>query len=246
MRLLSHQRYLLHDRIEALAVPALDAEKVPLPIRLHLLAVVAFDRHHLTKLRRDRLQRDPHRHRVPRRLHPLVRFRCLLAHGASAVVTRQLPEAVPVYGVPAGELMRGVPAGEQVLLANRAVAHVLAHLAVVIGEELLVYAHAAVLAVLEVLAPAHAAEAAVLAVVGTLLVGHPEVAYGAVILAKLDVAIYAVVSIIFDKGGHVRWHCILNGNKSSTPFQPPLTWITKHNMNTQYTQGLLTSCYSAS
>ena len=64
-----------------------------------------------------------------------------------------------------------------------------------IGEELFVDAHSAVLAVAEVFAAADAAEAAVGAVVGAFFVGHPEVAYGTVIFAELDVAVDAKVAV---------------------------------------------------
>ncbi len=101
VRLLTHHRYTIHDGVEAIAVPTLHAEEVPRPIRLHHLAVVAHDRHDLAHIRRHRLQGDAHRHGVPRGLHPLVRLGRLLAHWTPAVVTRQLAEAVPVYGVTA-------------------------------------------------------------------------------------------------------------------------------------------------
>lgn len=181
---------------------------MPAPLLLYPLTVVALDCHHLGELRRDGLQGDTHRHGVPRGLHPFVCLSRLLAHGAAAVVARQFPEAVPVYCVAAGELVGGVAAGEKVFLADGAVGHVLANLAVVVSEELLVDAHSAVLAMSEVLPAADAAEAAVGAVVWTLLVRHPEVAYGAVIFSELDVTVHTEVAVIIEtrEMGWVREH----------------------------------------
>lgn len=134
MCLLPHHRYPLHHRIKALAFPTLHAQKVPRAIVLHLLAIIAFDRHNLAKLRRHGLQRNPHRHGVPRRLHPLVRLRRLLTHRTSRIVTRQLPKAMPMYRMPARQFVRCIPGGKQILLTHGTVGHVLSDLAIVIGE----------------------------------------------------------------------------------------------------------------
>lgn len=194
VRIPTHHRYPIHDGVEALAVSTLHAKEVPRPIHLHLLAVVAHDRDDLAQFRRYRLERDAHRHGVPRRLHPLMGLGRLLAHGTPAVMTRKLSKAVPVYGVPARELMTRVPARKEVLLADGTVAHVFAQLAVVVREELPVDAHPAVHAVAKVLAPPYPTEPAIRTVVGTLLVRHPKVAYCAVILTKLDITVGAEVA----------------------------------------------------
>lgn len=64
------------------------------------------------------------------------------------------------------------------------------------SKELFVDTHSTILAVTKVLTPADAAETTVRTVVGTFLVGHPQVAYGTVILAKLDVAVDAFITKI--------------------------------------------------
>ena len=51
----------------------------------------------------------------------------------------------------------------------------------------------------KVFAPAYTAEATIGTVVGTFLVGHPQVANGTVILAKLDVAVDAFVTVFLNK-----------------------------------------------
>ena len=79
--------------------------------------------------------------------------------------------------------------------AYNSLGHVLPHLAVVPVEEVPVYAHAAVVTVDEVLAAADPAEPAVGAVVRPLLVRHPEVAYGAVVLPEGHAAVHAGVPL---------------------------------------------------
>ena len=186
----------LHDGVERRAGAALHSEEVPRAIVFGPLAVVADDGHGLRQVGGNGLQFDAHGHGIPRRLHPLVRFGRLLADGAAGIVGGQLAEAVPVDGVAAGHLVRGRAGAEEVLLADGAVLHVLADLAVVLGEEGGVDAHAAVVAVAEVLGPTDSAEAALGTVVGTLLGRHPQVADGAVVLSELDAAADAVVAVL--------------------------------------------------
>jgi len=64
------------------------------------------------------------------------------------------------------------------------------------SEELLVDTHSTILAVTKVLTPTDAAETTIRTVVGTFLVGHPQVTNGTVILAKLDVAVDAFVTVV--------------------------------------------------
>jgi len=66
---------------------------------------------------------------------------------------------------------------------------------------LLVDTHSTILAVTKVLTPADAAETAVRTVIRTFLVGHPQVANGTVILAKLDVAVDAFVTAHLNRRG---------------------------------------------
>ena len=68
------------------------------------------------------LEGDAHGNRVPRRLHPVVCLGRLLAYRAARVVSGELAEAVPVYGVAARELVARVAGREEVLLAHGAAA----------------------------------------------------------------------------------------------------------------------------
>jgi len=95
----------LYNSVERRASPALHSEEVPRAILIGPLAVVADDGHGLGQVGRDGLQFDAHGHGVPRWLHPLVGFGCLLAYGAAGIVGGQLAEAVPVDGVAAGHLV---------------------------------------------------------------------------------------------------------------------------------------------
>ena len=96
----------------------------------------------------------------------------------------------------AGHLMRGRPGAEQILLANGAIGHVLARLAVVIVEEEGVDAHATVMTVLEVLPATDSAEATVGAMVRLLQSRHPQVADIAVILSESDATFDALVAAL--------------------------------------------------
>jgi len=194
MRVRSDPSDTLHHRVEGRARPALNPEEVPGPVLVRPLAVVAHNGDGLRKVGGDRLQLDAHGHRVPGWLHPLVRLGRLLAHGTARVVRGQLPEAVPVDGMAAGHLVRRRAGAEEVLLADGAVLHVLAYLAVVLREEGGVDAHSAVLTVAEVFRASDAAEAAIGAVVRALGAVHPQVTDRAVVLAELDAAVDAIVA----------------------------------------------------
>jgi hypothetical protein len=85
---------------------------------------------------------------------------------------------------------------EEIFLTYWTVTHILANLAVMSSEDLLVNAHSTILAVTKVLAPADTTETTVGTVVGTFLVGHPQVANGTVILAKLDMTVDAFITKI--------------------------------------------------
>jgi len=100
-----------------------------------------------------------------------------------------------VNGVSAGHFVRGQPTAKQILLANGAVAHVLARLAVVLVKEQRVDAHAAVVAVSKVFATSDATKATVRTVIRAFLAGHPEIANVAVVLSKLNAALDAVVAV---------------------------------------------------
>ena len=169
---------------------------MPPAVPIALLTVIAGNGHDPGQIRRDGLQRDAHGHGLPGRGHLLVGFSSLLAHGAASVERREFAEAVPVDGMAAGHLVRGRTRAEQILLADGAVRHVLARLAVVIVEEEGINAHAAVMTVLEVLPATDSAEATVGAMVGLLLGRHPQVADVAVVLSKSDATFDALVAVL--------------------------------------------------
>lgn len=193
-RLLPHHGDLVHARVEAVAALALHPQKVPATSKVPFLAVVAAYVHDLGPLGGEGLHLDVPGDGRPRGRHAFSTLSSLLADGAARVVVGELLEAVPVDTVPTGHLVAGAAAAEQVLLADGAVRHVFADLAVVFGEGVVVDAHPAVKAVAEVLAAADAAEAAVLTMIGLFPGVHPEVAGVAVVFAELDVAVYAFVS----------------------------------------------------
>ena len=193
VRLFPLQRDAVHDRIEGLTVTALHAQKVPRPGFLGPLTIVARNGHDPRQFGRHGLHGNRPGHGVPGRHHALAGFGRLFADRAAAVVGGELAEAVPVNGVAAGHFVGGAAAGKEVFLADGAVAAVFAGFAVVGLIETAVDAHAALVAVLKVGLSADATKAAVGAVIGTLLVGHPQVANVAVVCPELDRAGDAVI-----------------------------------------------------
>jgi predicted lysophospholipase L1 biosynthesis ABC-type transport system permease subunit len=80
-------------------------------------------------------------------------------------------------------------------LADGAIGLVLAVLAVVIGVETLINAHAAIMAMLKVLGTTDAAKATVLTMVRFFIIGHPKITNVAMVVTKLDITIYAIVTV---------------------------------------------------
>jgi len=91
-----------------------------------------------------------------------------------------------MYRVPAGHFVGGRAGGEQVFLTDGTIRHVFSYFAIVVVEEVNVNAHSAVVAVAKVLLPADAAKSTIRAMVRIFFVGHPEVAYGAMVRGKLN------------------------------------------------------------
>ena len=90
--------------------------------------------------------------------------------------------------------MGSTPRTKEKLLADGTVGFVLSTFAVVIGVETSVNAHSTVVTVFEILGTTDMAKAAVGAMVGSFVVGHPEVANIAVVLSQLNVTLDAIVS----------------------------------------------------
>ena len=105
--LFSRQYNLVHDSIERLAVQTLHAQKVPRLRFGSLFTIIAGDIDNTTQIRWDRLEGNSLRHGVPGRHHAFACFGRLFANRTTRVVRRQLPEAIPVNGVPTGHLVRG-------------------------------------------------------------------------------------------------------------------------------------------
>ena len=169
---------------------------MPPAVPIALFTVIAGDGNDPGQIRGDGLQGDAHGHGLPSRGHLFVRFGRLLAYGTASVERRELSEAVPVDGMATGHLVRGRTGAEQILLADGAVGHVLARLAVVIVEEEGINAHTAVMAVLEVLPATDSAEATVGAMVGLLLGRHPQIADVTVVLSESDATFDALVAVL--------------------------------------------------
>lgn len=107
---------------------------------------------------------------------------------------RQLSEAFPVNCVTTGHFMGGTPRTKEKFLADGTVGFVFSTFAVVVGVETSVDAHSTIVTMFEILGTTHAAKAAVGAMVGSFVVGHPEVANATVVLSHLNATLGAIVS----------------------------------------------------
>jgi hypothetical protein len=166
-------------------VTALHPQKVPGSTIFVAFTVVARHSDNSRQLRGYGLHGYARRHSVPRWHHAFPRLGRFLTHGTTTVVRSKLPETVPMNRVPTGHFVRGTPGIKEIFLTDRAVAPVLAGLAIVIAVETAVNAHTTFVAVLKVFLSAHAAKAAVGTMVGTFVGRHPQVANVAMVGTKL-------------------------------------------------------------
>jgi hypothetical protein len=90
--------------------------------------------------------------------------------------------------------MRGTSRTEEEFLADWTIGFVLATFAVMICVETAINTHATIMAVLEILGSPNPTKSAVRAMIGPLIVGHPEIANVAMVLAKLNTTFDAIIS----------------------------------------------------
>jgi hypothetical protein len=168
---------------------------MPSAIIIMHFTIVANDIDSSSHIRRNWLQGNAHGDRRPRRSHLFRSFRRLFADRTTGVIRSQFLEAVPVNSVSTRHFVRCIATAEQILLADRAVAHVLAVLAIVIVKQQGINAHTTVVTVLEVFATTHAAEPTILTMIRCLLGRHPKITDIAVVFTKLDVTVDTVVPV---------------------------------------------------
>jgi hypothetical protein len=169
--------------------------------------IVANDIDSSSHVRRDWLQGNTHGNRRPRRGHLFRSFRRLFTDRTTGVIRGQFLEAVPVNSVSTRHFVRCIATAEQILLADRTVAHVLAVLAIVIVKQQGINAHATIVTVLEVFTTTDATESAILAMIRSLLGGHPKIADIAVVFTELYVTVETVVPVgKIEKGSKMRRH----------------------------------------
>ena len=82
-------------------------------------------------------------------------------------------------------------------MTNWTIGLVLAALAIVLVVKRLVNAHATGVAVLKVLGTSHTAKSTFGTMIGLIFIGHPKIANGTMVLAKLDAALDAFVAVLF-------------------------------------------------
>ena len=172
---------------------------MPSAITIMYFTIVANDINSSSHVRGNWLQGNAHGDRRPRRGHLFWGFCRLFADRTTSVIRRQFLEAVPVNCVSTRHFVRCIATAEQILLADRTVAHVLAVLAIVIVKQQGINAHTTVVTVLEVFATTYAAESAILAMIRSLLGGHPQIADIAVVFTELDVAFDTIVPVEKEK-----------------------------------------------
>ena len=86
--------HLFDDGIERTATGALNAQKVPLPVRRFGFAIVAHDIHHTLQIGGHGVFRNVSGPRLPGRRHALLTDDGLFANGAAIVKSGEFAEAV--------------------------------------------------------------------------------------------------------------------------------------------------------
>jgi len=168
---------------------------VPVTILTFCLAIITHDIHHPSQILRHGLHLNIPRPGRPRRRHGRPRHHRLLTNRTPIIESRQITKAMRVNGMPTGQILRTLAGGEHVLATHRTAVLVLVRHAIVRFVDGGGDAHAAFGAVAEVVPSADAAEAALVAVEGTFVEGHPDVAFGAVVLGEGDSAVCACIGL---------------------------------------------------
>jgi len=131
---------------------------------------------------------------LPRRTHGLLTDHGLLADRAPVIEASELPEAMRVYRVSAGQILRRLAGREHVLAAHRTIVLVLVTEALVRVKDGDGDAHATLVAVPEGLHPTNAAKPALRAMERLFGHGHPKVAGATMVLTKDRLAVGALIS----------------------------------------------------
>lgn len=173
---------------------ALIPEKMPLAPGAFLFTVNAHNIDQLLKFRRHRVIFDLTSPRFPSSSHALRRDNSLLTERAPVVKTGQLPEAVRVDRVPAGQVLGRLPRAEHVFDTHRARILVLVAYALVSRKDAHADTHAALITVTKCLDSAHSAQSAKVAMERFLAHRHPQVAYAAMVFPKWSMAVHALIS----------------------------------------------------
>jgi hypothetical protein len=116
---------LLNDRIERVAIRALNTKEMPLPPGTFGFAIIAHDIHNPLQVGGHGMFRNVPSSGFPGGCHTLLTHDCLFTDRATVVESREFPETVGVNGVSARQVLWRLTRGEHVLAADRTVVLVL-------------------------------------------------------------------------------------------------------------------------
>jgi hypothetical protein len=159
---------LLDDRIERVAIRALNTKEMPLPSGTFGFAIIAHDIHNPLQVGGHGVLGNVSSAGFPSSRHTLLTHDCLFTDRATVIESREFPETVGVNGVSARQVLWRLPRGEHVLAADGTVVLVLVLEALMGIKDADRNAHATLLAVAKGFHAPNAAKPALNAMKGLL------------------------------------------------------------------------------
>jgi hypothetical protein len=159
---------LLDDRVERVAIRALNTKEMPLPPGTFGFAIIAHNIHNPLQVGGHGMLRNIPSSGFPSSRHTLLTHDCLFTDRAAVVESRKLSETMSVNGVSARQVLWRLTRGEHVLAADGTIVLVLVLKALVGIKDADRNAHATLLAVAKGFHTSNAAKATLHAMKGLL------------------------------------------------------------------------------
>jgi hypothetical protein len=151
---------LFHNRIEGVALWALDSQKVPVAPMTFCLTIIAHDVYYTLQITGHGMLRNVSRSGFPRGCHRLLGHDRLFTNRAAVIKPGQLSKAVSMNRMTTRQVLRRLPGGEHVFPTYRAVVLVFVLETLVSVKHTDGNAHATFITVPKGIRPAHSAESA--------------------------------------------------------------------------------------
>mmetsp|Transcript_9715 Transcript_9715/g.28962 ORF Transcript_9715/g.28962 Transcript_9715/m.28962 type:complete len:294 (+) Transcript_9715:1145-2026(+) len=186
-------KHLFYNSIERAAMTTLDPQKVPVVCITLCFAVVAHDVYYPLQVTRHRMFCDISCASLPCSCHGLLGYNCLFANGATVIKTGQLAKAMGVDRMATGQILGRLARREHIFSAHWTVIFVFILETPMSLKHIHRNAHTTFGAMPKVLLTTDTAEATLVAMKRFFGLAHPKIAFMAVILSKLNLAIDALI-----------------------------------------------------